>query len=117
MRLEEREHAAVGRVARGGQVGGDLGRMVRVRVDDDDTARLAATLEAAAGAGELSEHRRSLLGRHACERERGESRRGIPAVVLAGDCKLELGWLELPAAHGLGCAREEGIEELLDLGA
>ena len=89
MRLEEHEHAAGRPLARRGDGGGDLARMVGVVVDDRDAALLADELEAPARAAEAREHRLAPRPRDTGELERRERRRRVPPVVLAGNAQLE----------------------------
>ena len=88
VRLKEREHASL--ATDGGEVGRELGRMVRVAVEHGDAGRVAPALEPPSGAREVDDHALGVRARHARELERGERGRGVAAVVLAGNRELEL---------------------------
>ena len=81
MRLEEHHEPAA--VADGGEIGRELGGMVRVAVEDGHAARLALRLEPAAGAAELDDRRLRVGARHAGELEGRERGRRVPPVVLS----------------------------------
>ena len=113
MRLEERDDAPA--VSHGGDVGRELGGMVRVAVEDAHAARLAPRLEAPPGAGELDDHALGVGPRDTCELERCERRGCVPAVVLARHREVERHGLELLGAHDVRHVREPLLEERLDL--
>src|SRR5439155_7353930 len=81
VRLEERHEPAA--VAKCGEVGRELGRVVRIAVEADHTARLALWLKPAAGAAEFDDRGLGFLARHPRELERRERGRGVAPVVLA----------------------------------
>src|SRR5258705_13565427 len=110
MRLEERKQAAA--VAHRGEVGCELGRMMRVAVEDFDAARLPLALEPPCRARELDDHALDVGTRHARELERRDRGGGVPPVVLAGDLELELDGLELLCADDLRYLREPHVEQL-----
>jgi hypothetical protein len=117
VRLEEHEHAALAELAHRRNRRGDLGRMMRVVVVDEHAARLAAKLEPAPGAAKLGKRRRRFGARDARELERGQRRRGVQAVVLAADRKLEVDGLELLAPDDVRHLFRPLVEQPLDVGA
>src|SRR5439155_14261939 len=89
MRLEEDEDAAaLPTLADGRDRGLDLGRMVRIVVEQGDTAHLAALFQTASRTGERGDVRGCVIRRDADELERGERGRGVAPVVLARDGEL-----------------------------
>ena len=101
MRLEhDDDPAAAGHVAGGGQVGGQLGRVVGVAVVDPDAGGGALVLEPAPGAGEGRQPLAQPLEREAQPEPGGQRGRGVEHVVPAGQPQLDRA--EPPAAqHGL----------------
>src|SRR5204862_3443784 len=87
VRLEERQEPSL--AASRGEVGGELRRVVRVAVEDDDAARLALRLEPAARPAKLDDDSLGVTSGHAGDLEGGERRGGIPPVVLSGYGELE----------------------------
>ena len=108
MGLEEREHAAA--VPHRRDVGGELGGMVRVAVED----ALTPSLQPAADAGELHDH--ALGAPDAGELERRERGGGVAPVVLAGNREHEVDRFELLGAHDVRHLGEPRLEQVLDLG-
>ena len=90
--------------------------MVGVVVDDRDAVPLADELKAAAGAAEAREHRLRVGAGDPRQLERGERRRGIAAVVLAGHRELERHGLELPPSDDLRHLCQPVVEHGRDLG-
>src|SRR5579859_8075062 len=113
VRLEERDDPPA--VPHGGDVGGELGGMVRVAVEDAHATRLALRLEAASSSRELDDDALGVGSSDACELERGERRGRIPAVVLARHRELERDRLEFLRAYDVQHAREPLLEERLEL--
>ena len=114
MRLEERQQPPT--VSNSGEVGCELGRVVRVAVDDGDAAGLALRFQPAAGTAELDEHSLGFRSCHAGELERCERRGRVAPVVLTWHPKLELDGLELLGPHDARHAAQPVLEERLDLG-
>src|SRR5262249_12852494 len=94
----------------------DLARVVAVVVVDPYTGRLAAELEATAGAGEFRQHALRVCARHVRELERRQGRRSVAPVVLAWNAELERHRLELVAEHVLRRTLEPALEQLPHLG-
>ena len=115
MRLEERQSRAA--VADGGEIGRELGRMVRVAVEDGDAARLAFRLESASRSAELDDRGLGVGSRDAGELEGRERRSRVAPVVLARHREVELDGLELLGAHHVRHLAQPLLEERLDLGA
>src|SRR5438105_14686225 len=91
--------------------------MMRVLVVDGDAASLGDRLETTSDAPKLGQGRGSLGTRKAGQLECRECGRRVAAVVLARDAELEVGRLELVAAHRVLGARQPAVEQLLDLRA
>ena len=115
MRLEQHEQPAT--VAHRGERRGDLGRMVRVVVEDFDAPSLAAAFQAPSRAGELGKYRLGLAAPHSGQLECGYGAGGIATVVFAGDSERPIVWRQMISPHGaLRRNRCEPVfKELLDL--
>ena len=94
MRLEEYDDPPLaGQGTQGRDRGRDLGRMVRIVVDEVNAARLAVLLEAAAGAAKPGQRLRRRTPLETRQLERRQRAGGVQAVVLAGDGQLDVGRL------------------------
>ena len=115
MRLEQHEQPAT--VAHRGERRGDLGRMVRVVVEDFDAPGLAAAFQAPSRAGELGKYRLGLAAPHSGQLECGYGASGIATVVFAGDSERPIVWRQMISPHdALRRNRCEPVfKELLDL--
>jgi hypothetical protein len=91
VRLDDGDHAALRALARGGEDGGDLDRMMAVIVDDGDAVDLADLGEAALDAVELGEAALDHFIRDAHFGGDADRRQRILDIVAAGHGQLDAG--------------------------
>src|SRR4029077_1550734 len=104
-------------VPKRGEVGRELGRMVRVAVHDGDASRLAFGLEPPADATELHDRRLHVRSRHAGKLERRQRRSRVLPVVLPWYCEIDRQRLELVGTYDVRNLAQPVLEERLDLAA
>ena len=113
VRLEEDEHAPRPRGVPSSRQGGrDLAGVVAIVVVDGDPARFPAPLEPAPHARELGQDALGVVALDSCELKRGQRRRGVASVVLAGKRELEVDRLQLVPPDGFRRQGKPPVEEL-----
>jgi hypothetical protein len=113
--LKERQDATVALLPQRGQGRPDLGRVVRVVIDDAHVTGDADLLEPASGPTELPQHRPGLPTADTRQFQGRQCRRSVAPIVLARHAELAVVRLELFAAHDLRDLGEPPLEQLLDL--
>ena len=115
MRLVDGDQTTAGEGAGRAQRYLELRRVVTVVVVHRDSVSLADELESTIDADEPRDRALCLGARNAGELERRKRRRGVLAIVIAMDRKIDVDRRQLPAAHNVRHAGEPHVEEVPQL--